>query len=83
MLQVSEGLVLCDAVFFAVAGAAVIITKEGKVVLEDVGHLVLLQSLITPEQKDDLQLRLKPSASTASTRTARLFACPTASDTVP
>ena len=50
MLQVSEGLILCNAVLFAVASAAVIVAKESKVVLKNVSHLILLQRFITPEQ---------------------------------
>lgn len=75
MLQVSEGLVLCNAVLFAVAGAAVIITKESKIILKDVGHLVLLQSLITPAQVDNLQLRLTPFCIWGS-KTVYLPTCP-------
>lgn len=71
VLQVSEGLVLCDAVLLAVASAGVIITKESKIVLKDVDHLVLLQSLITPERPQQVSAeRLPHDCTTAFTRCA-------------
>lgn len=42
VLQVCEGLVLRNGVLLAVACAAVVIPQKRKVILKNVGHLILL-----------------------------------------
>ena len=54
VLQVCEGLILRNGVLLAVARPSIIISQECKVILENVGHLILLQGVITPERQVNL-----------------------------